>query len=47
MKWKIAFSILALSFATQVSADERSGGDAAILAMTALALNSVSSPFQI
>jgi hypothetical protein len=34
MKWKIAFSILALSFATQVSADERRGGDAALGALS-------------
>jgi hypothetical protein len=34
MKWKIAFSILALSLATQVSADERRGGDAALGALS-------------
>jgi hypothetical protein len=34
MKWKIAFSILALSLATQVSADEHRGGDAALGALS-------------
>jgi hypothetical protein len=34
MKWKIAFSILALSLATQASADERRGGDAALGALS-------------
>ena len=34
MKWKIAFSILALFLATQASADERRGGDAALGALS-------------
>jgi hypothetical protein len=34
MKWKIAFSILALSLATQASADEHRGGDAALGALS-------------
>jgi hypothetical protein len=34
MKWKIALSILALSLATQVSADEHRGGDAALGALS-------------
>jgi len=34
MKWKIAFSILALSLATPASADERRGGDAALGALS-------------
>jgi hypothetical protein len=34
MKWKIAFSILALLLATQASADERRGGDAALGALS-------------
>jgi hypothetical protein len=34
MKWKIAFSILALFLATQASADEHRGGDAALGALS-------------
>ena len=34
MKWKIAFSILALSIATQATADEHRGGDAALGALS-------------
>ena len=34
MKWKVAFSILALSIATQASADEHRGGDAALGALS-------------
>jgi hypothetical protein len=34
MKWKITFSILALSLATQASADEHRGGDAALGALS-------------
>jgi hypothetical protein len=34
MKWKIALSILALSLATQASADEHRGGDAALGALS-------------
>ena len=34
MKWKIAFSILALSLATHASADEHRGGDAALGALS-------------
>ena len=34
MKWKIAFSIMALSLATQASADEHRGGDAALGALS-------------
>ena len=34
MKWKVAFSILALSLATQASADEHRGGDAALGALS-------------
>ena len=34
MKWKIAFSVLALSLATQASADEHRGGDAALGALS-------------
>jgi hypothetical protein len=34
MKWKIAFSILALSLATQASADGHRGGDAALGALS-------------
>src|ERR1700754_2832937 len=34
MKWKVAFSILALSIATQASADEHRGGDAALGAVS-------------
>jgi hypothetical protein len=34
MKWKIAFSILALSLATQASADDHRGGDAALGALS-------------
>jgi len=34
MKWKIVFSILALSLATQASADEHRGGDAALGALS-------------
>jgi hypothetical protein len=34
MKWKIAFSILALSLAAQASADEHRGGDAALGALS-------------
>lgn len=34
MKWKIAFSIVALSLATQATADERRGGDAALGALS-------------
>jgi hypothetical protein len=34
MKWKVAFSILALSLATHASADERRGGDAALGALS-------------
>lgn len=34
MKWKIAFSILALLLATHASADERRGGDAALGALS-------------
>ncbi len=34
MKWKIAFSILALSLATQATADEHRGGDAALGALS-------------
>jgi hypothetical protein len=34
MKWKIAFSILALSLATQAAADEHRGGDAALGALS-------------
>jgi hypothetical protein len=34
MKWKLAFSIVALSLATQASADKRRGGDAALGALS-------------
>jgi hypothetical protein len=34
MRWKIVFSILALSLAAQASADERRGGDAALGALS-------------
>src|SRR5262249_46531964 len=34
MKWKIAFSILALTIAAQASADERRGSDAALGALS-------------
>jgi predicted lipid-binding transport protein (Tim44 family) len=34
VKWKVAFSILALSIATQASADEHRGGDAALGALS-------------
>jgi hypothetical protein len=34
MKWKIAFSILALSLASQATADEHRGGDAALGALS-------------
>src|ERR1700753_1480351 len=34
MKWKVAFSILALSLATQATADEHRGGDAALGALS-------------
>jgi len=34
MKWKIAFSVLALSLATQAAADEHRGGDAALGALS-------------
>jgi hypothetical protein len=34
MKWKVAFSIVALSLATQASADEHRGGDAALGALS-------------
>src|SRR4029079_18120521 len=34
MKWKIALSIVALSFACQASADEHRGGDAALGALS-------------
>ena len=34
MKWKIAFSIMALSIATQATADEDRGGDAALGALS-------------
>ncbi len=34
MKWKIAFSVLALSLAAQASADEHRGGDAALGALS-------------
>jgi hypothetical protein len=34
MKWKIAFSIVALTIASQASADEHRGGDAALGALS-------------
>ena len=34
MKWKIAFSIVALTLASQASADEHRGGDAALGALS-------------